>query len=95
MLLNHINQGRQEDQNQLFISRKKAQRRDEAKHLMNELKRAVQLGNTFGETVEFHFKDKDGIPQKTEEIVQTVTAKYVIFRGGNMLPLERITRIIV
>ena len=72
-----------------FPNKEVLQSKKERIHRNISLKRASILGNIERTKTKIIFKDKDGI-KKVNTTVWAFTEKYVILKGSNLIPLNRI-----
>ena len=95
MLTNNTT-GSVEDQDpNLFMTRKKRQLEANKQLLLHDLFRAVRLGNLYQETALILHKDTDGRIQTLEAQVLSATEKFAIIKGGMSIPIGRIQKVVV
>ncbi|MCC5921784.1 MAG: hypothetical protein LAT68_14985 [Cyclobacteriaceae bacterium] len=66
---------------------------EEIKERRRLLERGMVLGNIYKQTVKIHFMCVDKKTYKTEATIWTVTEKYVMIKGGRMIPLHSIVKV--
>ncbi|MEM9340130.1 MAG: hypothetical protein AAGA66_15455 [Bacteroidota bacterium] len=67
--------------------------KDDIQRRLDDLNRAMLLGNLFKETVRLQFQNSRSEPMETEATVWSVTEKNVILKGGLTIPIHSISKV--
>jgi len=95
MLQNSQNTGHYDDSDDLVIGQKAKDNQINQSMLRFELDRAMVIGNLYNEATLIYYISEQGIASQLEEVVQAVTMRHIIFKGGKMLPINTITKIVL
>lgn len=67
---------------------------DEIKQRHADLEHAMRLGNIEHGKIKVHFKDSEGLKQ-VETTIWATTDKRIVLKGGIMIPINRICKVII
>ncbi|MEQ8548915.1 MAG: hypothetical protein RIC03_13450 [Cyclobacteriaceae bacterium] len=95
MLQNPQNLGHYDDSDDILIGQNAKTNQINQSILRFELDRAMIIGNLYNEATIIHYTDEQGVACQLEEVVQAVTMRHLIFKGGKMLPISSITKIVL
>ena len=61
----------------------------------HNLSRALRLGNAYKRSVLVQFETVDYEPMETEATIWTVTEKYIMLKGGAVIPIRAIFNVVL